>query len=105
MVGNQVRWSDGIITSFDDLPSALQLLLGRLDDWLQENHRMPVVSNPVMEEEDFVRHWDKNLYDNFRDKVHLYRGWLDEAIEEEDEVESILKWRKILGEKYALGVY
>ena len=91
-------------SDFCDLPTSLKALIGRLDYFLQENPTMPTVQNPVMASEDFNRHWDQKRYENFRDKIHGYREWINDAYEEEDRDESIRKWRRILGDTFAQSV-
>jgi hypothetical protein len=89
---------------FCDLPTSLKTLFNRLDSWLQDRPEMPIVENPVLEEEDFNRHWDQDKYSNFREQWHKYTTWIDEAYDEESKNESILKWRKVFGDEYAKEV-
>ena len=59
---------------------------------------MPVVPNPKLPQEDQAGGLDQTQYGNFRDKVDLYRGWIDDAYVEPDRDESIggrLRKRKI----------
>jgi hypothetical protein len=60
-------------------------------------------SNPVLQIEDFNRHWDEDKYANFRAMIHTYRQWTDEAYGETDEKRSIRKWRWIFGDEFAKG--
>ncbi len=53
---------------------------------------MPVILNPVLPSEIQSRVWDQARYSNFRDKINLYRGWIDDAHNEADRDESIGKW-------------
>lgn len=106
LVGYQVLDDDGLrrVTAFCDLPTSLRTIVGRLDDALQIHAVMPRVPNPVLEGEDYNRHWNQKKYDNFREKIHKYREWIDEAYEEEDHDESILKWRRVFGDDFAKSV-
>jgi hypothetical protein len=103
LLGYRVYNSDRGTEAFADLPTTLKTLVGRLDDWLQANPYTPVVSNPVLPMENQSRGWDQTQYSNFRDKVNLYRGWIDDAYNEEDRDESIGKWQRVFGEKFAAG--
>jgi hypothetical protein len=94
---NQKAW-------FSDLPTALRILVGRLDNLLQANPAMPTVRNPVLPTEHFNRHWDQENYDNFRDKIRQYREWIDDAYADADRDESVAKWRRVFGEEFAKGV-
>ncbi len=64
---------------------------------------MPVIKNPVLPGEHFNRHWDQAKYENFRDKIHRYRQWTDDAYAEPDQDESIAKWRRVFGDGFAQG--
>lgn len=88
---------------FADTPTALKNLLGRLDDWLQANSILPEVRNPVLYSEVQSSAWNDAQYSNFREKINLYRGWVDEAYDEEDKDESIGKWRRVFGDDFARG--
>lgn len=89
--------------NFPDLPTALKTLIGRLDNYLQARPKLHKVQNPVLPAEDFVRHWDDDKYENFREMVHKYRGWIDEAYAAPDEAGSIAKWRRVFGDEFARG--
>ena len=89
---------------FSDTPTALKTIIGRLDDWLQACVIRPLVQNPVLPLEDFGRLWTEDQYSNFRDKVHTYRTWIDDAYDEADRDESIGKWRRVFGEEFAKSV-
>ena len=91
-------------SEFCDLPTSLKTLVSRLDYFLQENPTMPTVQNPVMASESFNRHWNQKRYENFRDKIHGYREWIDDAYEEQDRDESIRKWRRIFGDTFAQSI-
>lgn len=84
-----------------NLPTALKVIVGRLDDYLQGQTSMPDVRNPAMPDESFTRHWDEDKYSNFRSKVHTYREWIDDAFSEPDRDKSIAKWRDVFGEDFA----
>lgn len=103
LMGLQVQERDRGSTQLADLSTTLKTLVGRLDDWLQARQEVPVVPNPVLPQEDQASGWDKTQYSNFRDKVNLYRGWIDEAYDEPDRDESIGKWQRVFGENFAAG--
>lgn len=103
LMGLQVYESDRGSAQFADLTTTLKTLVGRLDDWLQARPRVPVVKNPVLPQEDQASGWDQTQYANFRDKVNLYRGWIDDAYAEADRDESIGKWQRVFGENFAAG--
>jgi hypothetical protein len=97
LLGNQVKNGD----AFADVPTALKVLVGRLDDFLQANPAMPDLRNPVLWSEKLTGAWDEAKYKNFRDVWHRYRGWIDDAFDEESRDESIAKWRRVFGDDFA----
>jgi hypothetical protein len=86
-----------------DVPKALKTIVGHLDDWLQARPLMPTITNPALPAEDFNRHWGQAKYENFRAKIHQYRGWIDDAYDEPDRDQSIAKWRRVFGDDFAKG--
>lgn len=104
LLGNQVYSTDQGKSEYGDVPTALKTLFGRLDGWLQANVNKPVVSNPFLWTEDFAADLTDVQYSNLRDVIHRYRGWIDEAYDEEDRSESIAKWRRVFGDKFAKDV-
>jgi hypothetical protein len=105
LLGMQVTQADALYqaTYFSDLPTAFKTLMGRLDDYLQARIDLHDICNPVLPEEDFVRHWDRDKYTNFRDMIHKYRGWIDEAYADQDESESVTKWQRVFGDEFGKG--
>lgn len=107
LIGERVSsWDEsiGLGNDFADVPTALRVIITRLDTYLQENSEMPEVSNPSLSAESFTRHWDQDKYSNFRDCIHRYAEWIEDAYVEEDRDESILKWRKVFGDDFAKSV-
>lgn len=106
LVGKQISDADEYIrdSGFSDIPTSLKTIIDRLDSFLQNHPKMPVIKNPVLPNEDFNRHWDQRKYENFQDKIHLYRDWINNAYTESDKNESIIKWRKIFGDEFAKNI-
>lgn len=103
LVGLHIHDRDKDTADFADTPTCLKTIIGRLDDWLQLNPYLPEIRNPVLYSEIQSRVWDQTQYGNFRDKISLYRGWIDEAFEETDRDESIGKWQRVFGDNFAAG--
>lgn len=103
LIGNRIEWFDKNSSAFANTPSALQTIMGRLDDWLQDRPVKPAVPNPSLDSEDFSELWNDNQYANFRNFVNKYRNWIDDAIAAESRTESIEKWRKVFGDEFAKG--
>lgn len=106
LLGNLITQADAPsqLTFFPDLPTSLKTLVGRLDDYLQARPALHAICNPVLPRENFNRHWDQDKYANFRDMIHRYRGWIDEAYNERDEAESIAKWQRVFGDEFGKDV-
>lgn len=105
LLGQRISSSDEYnSTDFADVPTALCTIVARLDDWLQRRPTRPSVINPVLASEDLSELWNDDQYANFRNKVHQYREWIDDAYEEKDRDESIGKWRRVFGDGFAKGV-
>lgn len=105
VLGERITWLDEYnSTDFADLPTALRTVVGRLDDWLQARPSKPTVTNPMLASEALSELWDEARYANFRDKIHMYRGWIDDAYAEPDRDESIGKWRRVFGDDFAKSV-
>ena len=104
MLGYRICPGDQGSAHFADTPTALKTVFGRLDDWLQTNLLKPVVSNPYLPDEDFASAWTDEQYSNFRDRIHTYREWIDDAYDAQDRSESIANWRRVFGDDFAAGV-
>jgi len=104
ILGYRIYASDENSDEFADTPTALKTIFGRVDDWLQVNTIKPTVTNPFLATENFAEAWTDDQYSNFREKIHTYRKWIDEAFDEGDRSESIAKWRRVFGDDFASGV-
>ena len=100
MLGNQINESDTASGEFPDLPTTLKILSNRMNDYLQRNVDMPTISNPVLDSEDFNRHWDQKKYNNFRNKFDSYNKRINDAFEEKKHNESVKQWRKLFGDEF-----
>ncbi|MGA2227108.1 MAG: nucleotidyltransferase [Syntrophobacteraceae bacterium] len=105
LLGERITQADEVFrtTYFPDLSTSLKTLIGRLDNYLHARPKLHNVCNPVLSTENFIRHWDDEKYANFRNMLHKYRGWIDEAYEEPDEAQSIAKWQRVFGDEFARG--
>jgi len=101
LLGYQIYDYDRNGHTFSDLTTSLKTLVDRLDDWLQARPTVPTVDNPVLYGEDQAAGWDETKYTNFRNKINLYREWIDDAYDEPDLEESIGKWRRVFGDSFA----
>ncbi|MFG6609679.1 cyclic GMP-AMP synthase DncV-like nucleotidyltransferase [Sulfitobacter sp. 1A12057] len=103
LIADRINWWDKDSGSFADTPTALQTIMARMDDWLQCHEKKPEVLNPHLKSEDFADLWNDTQYANFRNFIHKYRGWIDDAMAAETRSDSIARWRKIFGDEFAPG--
>ena len=103
-VGHCITSTDKDSANFADTPTTLKTVFGRLDDLLQKHETKPRVLNLFLSSEDFAAGLTQEQWSNFRDKIHTYREWVDEAYAEEERSESIAKWRRVFGDEFAKGV-
>jgi len=104
ILGYRINATDQNSNDFADTPTALKTIFGRMDDWLQLNASKPTVANPFLSSENFADTWTDEQYENFREKIHTYREWIDDAYNEQDRDESIAKWRRVFGHDFAKSV-
>jgi hypothetical protein len=104
LLGRQVHEFDSYYQNslYKDLPTTLKTLFNRLDSYLQARPSLieEIITNPILPEEKFNRHWDQDRYFNFRNKIHDYNIWINEAYQEENVNEAVKKWRKIFGDNF-----
>lgn len=103
LLGMQIHWYDKDSDDFSDVPTTLRTVMRRLDDWLQARPNKPRVENPKLSTEDFAAPWTDTQYTNFRNFIHKYRGWIEDAYDADDKSESIVAWRKVFGDAFAKG--
>lgn len=101
------RVSDGALWSdpdhYMDVPTALKNIVGDLDAYLQSNPSMPSIDDPSCPSENFNHRWNQDEYANFRNWIHTYSGWINDAFDLTDQDESYRKWRKLFGDDF--GTY
>ncbi|WP_413472130.1 SMODS domain-containing nucleotidyltransferase [Shewanella baltica] len=100
LIAEQVHEYELTSTHFTDIATTLRTIVTRLDEYLQAHEEMPKIQNPVQREENFNRHWDQQKFDNFKLFISKYRGWIEDAYDEQNREISIEKWRKVFGQKF-----
>ena len=86
--------------NFKTVPDALKTVSNRINDFLQDNESMPTITNPVLPEEDFNRHWDQAKYRNFREKFAIYNEKINKAFDANEHNDSVRKWRAVFGDEF-----
>ena len=85
---------------FKSVPDALKTVSNRINDFLQSHPTMPTITNPVLQEENFNRHWDQAKYENFRAKFATYNEKINEAFDAKEHSDSVDKWRAVFGDDF-----
>ena len=86
--------------NFKSVPDALKTVSNRINDFLQSHPTMPTITNPVLPEEDFNRHWDQAKYENFREKFATYNEKINQAFDAKEHNDSVKKWRAVFGDEF-----
>lgn len=104
LIGQSILPSDRGQADVVSVPNTLLTVFRRLDDRLSDCDQRISVTNPALPDEEFGLLWkDDDQFCNFRDKVSLYRGWIEDAYFEEDPDENLTKWQRVFGEEFARG--
>lgn len=103
LLGNQIHFHDKDTDAFADTPTTLKTVVGRLDDFIQNNEKRPHVWNPKLSTEDFGELWTDKQYEKFRNTIHKYRCLIDAAYVVEGKAASITAWRRVFGDEFAKG--
>ncbi|MFN4060384.1 MAG: SMODS domain-containing nucleotidyltransferase [Paracoccus hibiscisoli] len=103
LIGDRITDNDRGGNNFQNVPDALRAILNRLDLYLSQHASAPHVENPSLEGENLSELWDDDKFQNFKSKIATYTKWVNDAYDEEDHNESIKKWRKVFGDKFAQG--
>lgn len=103
LVGERITDNDKGSVDFQNVPVALKTVLNRLDSYLILHSAAPRVNNPSLKGEDLGALWTDTQFKNFKSKISDYAEWVNDAYEEQDHNESLRKWRKVFGEKFAEG--
>jgi hypothetical protein len=85
---------------FSDLPITFKNLMNSLNEFLQSCVIMPIIKNPVLDEENFNRHWNEEKFKNFKSCIERYNGLLNEAFDEVIYANKIEKLKSIFGQEF-----
>ena len=72
LAGSMITSADEGTEAVRTVANTLETVLSRMNDYLQRHPAMPEIKNPVLQTENFNRHWDKREYDNFRNLMQAY---------------------------------
>ena len=100
LAGNGVHSSDRGTESVRTVANTLTTVLTRMDGYLQRRSTMPEIKNPVLQSEDFNRHWDPDRHAYFRERIHFHAEIAREALASPSVEDSIRIWRRLFGESF-----
>ncbi len=87
-------------SGFGDLTETLFTLSNRVSTWLWQNPVVPIIRNPVLQEEEFSRDWTQEEYRNFCEKFSSYNNMITHAFHEPYHNDSVRKWQNIFGNEF-----
>jgi hypothetical protein len=101
LLGERVQ-NDDTTARFSDIPTSFLLLVDRLDLWLQAQATMPTVVNPALPTEEFVRHWNSETFNKFKNDIAEVASKVRTAYASTDADKSAELWQQVFGEKFAV---
>ena len=101
LLGQQVRAGDSSAL-YPDVPTSLRLLMQRLAEWLRLQQTTPGVTNPALAEETFTRHWNREIFESFRDEVERVAQLIVVAHDSADEEASAVAWQEAFGDEFPI---
>ena len=98
LIGNAIYPPDEGTEAVSTVSDTLDIVLTRMDDYLQKHPAMPEIRNPVIPSENFSHHWDQTKYANFRQIVHSHAQIAKEARATLSSEASIKVWQKLFSD-------
>ncbi|UTW59654.1 hypothetical protein KFE96_04950 [Kordiimonas sp. SCSIO 12603] len=99
LIGNCIRNNERE-RDFTDIPTSLQTILTRVDNYLSHNETTPLIKNPAYEKENFNRNWEEVNYQNFKRQIRSLKLRVDDAISEPGRNSSLQKWQALFGQNF-----
>ena len=93
LAGSMFTPSDEGTAAVSTVPTTLETVLIRMNDYLRQYPHMPEIRNPVLPTESFNRHWNQSQYANFRTWVQTYAVKLQQAEAERSSGKIIELWQ------------
>ena len=100
LAGNTIRTSDEGKECVSTVADTLETVLSRMNDYLQRHQNMPEIKNPVLQAENFNRHWSQQNYANFRNRIQTYARIARQAKAEASGEKAIKLWQELFGESF-----
>ena len=103
LAGNAIHASDRGTEGVRTVANTLTTVLTRMDGYLQGHPTTPDIKNPVLPSEDFNRHWNRDRYGYFRERVHSHAEIARQALASPSIEDSIRMWRRLFGNNFGRG--
>ena len=103
LAGNTIRASDEGTEAVSTVADTLETVLSRMNDYLQRHPNMPEIKNPVLQTENFNRHWDQRRYANFRKRIQAYARTGRQAKDDPSAEKAIELWQELFGDNLGSG--
>ena len=103
LAGSTIRASDEGTEAVSTVADTLETVLSRINDYLQQHPNMPEIKNPVLEKENFNRHWDQRRYANFRNRIQSYARTGRQAKDQLAAEKAIKRWQELFGDNLDSG--
>lgn len=102
LVGEQVNDAALLEDSgcYDDIPTTLLTLTGKLKEYVQEHELIPTILDPGETGENFSDRWDQGGWTNFRNRIISYADKINAAYYEPDKERSLRLWQEIFGDDF-----
>ena len=72
LVGNMITAEDEGTEAVRTVGGTLEIVLSRMNDYLQSNPDVPDIKNPALPTESFSKHWDSSKYEIFRSYMQAF---------------------------------
>ena len=100
LAGNTIKTTDEGTEGVSTVADTLETVLSRMNDYLQRHPNMPEIKNPVLQSENFNRHWTQQNYANFRNRIKTYARIAGQAKAEPSGAKAIKLWQELFGESF-----
>jgi hypothetical protein len=82
---------------YADVPTVLKNVLAALNEYVQANFYMPLLTDPSCPSEDFNHRWSQDEYANFRKWIEYYSKKVTAAYDEPDKAKCLALWQEVFG--------
>lgn len=85
---------------YGDVPTTLKHVLEALNEYLDANPTMPLLTDPSCPSESFNHRWEQAEYANFRNRIKYYSTKVTAAYDEPEKAASLALWQEVFGSDF-----